>query len=118
MERRRAHKKPPGRPAKSTKRDIRAAVRFSKTEDFIVRQKAAKAGLKVSAYVRQMAIHGQVSNRLSEEERHFVRELIGMSNNVNQLAKNSHREGMFRTMLYFETFRNQIDPLLKKLNHG
>jgi hypothetical protein len=65
-----------------------------------------------------MAIHGQVSNRLSEEERHFVRELIGMSNNVNQLAKNSHREGMFRTMLYFETFRNQIDPLLKKLNHG
>ena len=118
MERRRVHKKPAGRPVKATKKDIRAAVRFSKTEDFIVRQKAAKAGLKVSAYVRQIAIQGQVTNRLSEEERHIVRQLIGMSNNLNQLAKNSHQEGMFRTMLYFESFRNQVDALLKKLNHA
>src|SRR3954470_6538493 len=118
MERRRVHIKRAGRPVKATKKDIRAAVRFSKTEDFIVRQKAAKAGLKVSAYVRQMVLIGKLTNRLSEEERQFVRQLIGMSNNLNQLAKNSHQEGMLRTMLYFEAFRNQIDSLLKKLNHG
>ena len=38
-----------GRPAKIIKKEIRAAVRFSKTEHFVVRQKAAKAGMKVSA---------------------------------------------------------------------
>ena len=67
-----------GRPAKIIKKEIRAAVRFSKTEYFIIRQKAAKAGMKVSAYVRQMAINGAVTPRLSEEERHFFRQLIGI----------------------------------------
>lgn len=117
METVRENKKPGGRPAKSIKKDIRTAIRFSKTEYFIVRQKAAKAGIKVSGYIRQIAIAGMVTNRLSEEERQFVRQLIGMSNNLNQLAKNSHQEGMLKTMFYFESFRNQIDSLLKKLNH-
>jgi hypothetical protein len=106
-----------GRPAKSVKKDIRAAIRFSKTEYFIIRQKAAKAGIKISAYIRQSAIEGVVTNRLTEEERHFVRQLIGMSNNLNQLAHNSHIEGMLRTVFYFESFRNQIDSLLRRLNH-
>ena len=66
-----------GRPAKVIKKEIRAAVRFSKTEHFIIRQKAAKAGMKVSAYIRQISINGAVTPRLSDEERHFVRQLIG-----------------------------------------
>ena len=107
-----------GRPAKIIKKEIRAAVRFSKIEHFVIRQKAAKAGMKVSAYVRQTAINGAVTPKLSEEERHFVRQLIGMSNNINQLTKNSHTEGMLKTMLYFETCRNQFEVLLKKLSHG
>ncbi len=107
-----------GRPAKIIKKEIRAAVRFSKAEHFIVRQKAAKAGMKVSAYIRQIAINGELLSRLTEEERHFVRQLIGMSNNINQLTKNSHNEGMLKTMLYFETLRNQIEVPLKKLNHA
>ena len=45
-----------GRPAKIIKKEIRLAVRFSKTEHFVIRQKAAKAGMKVSAYVRQIVI--------------------------------------------------------------
>ena len=118
MEPVRESKKLGGRPAKSIRKDIRTAIRFSKTEYFIVRQKAFKAGLKVSVYIRQIAIEGLVTNRLSEEERQFVRQLIGVSNNLNQLAKNSHQEGMLKTMFYFESFRNQIDSLLKKLNHG
>ena len=118
METVRENKKPGGRPAKTITKDIRAAIRFSKTEHFIVRQKALKAGLKVSVYIRQIAIEGLVTNRLSEEERHFVRQLIGVSYNLNQLAKNSNHEGMLKTMFYFESFRDQIDSLLKKLNHG
>lgn len=110
-------KKLPGRPAKTITKDIRAAIRFNKTEYFIIRQKAEKAGLKVAAYVRKAAIEGAVTNRLNDEERHFVRQLIGMSNNLNQLAKNSNTEGMLKTMYYFESFRNEVDALLKKLNH-
>lgn len=118
METVREKRKRAGRPAKSVKKDIRTAVRFSKTEFFVIRQKAQKAGIKPSAFIRQTAIEAVVTNRLSEEERQFVRQLIGMSNNLNQLTKNSHQEGMLKTMLYFEGFRNQIDQLLKKLQYG
>ena len=118
MEPVREKRKQAGRPAKSIKKEIRTAVRFTKIEYFVIRQKAARAGIKISAYVRQTAIHTEVITRLSEEEKHFVRQLIGMSTNLNQLAKNSHIEGMLKTMFYFEAFRNQIDLILKKLNHG
>ena len=117
MEKVRSPKKKAGRPAKMIKREIRACVRFTKTEYFIIRQKASKAGIKASAYIRQVAINGAVMPRLNEEERHFVRQLIGVSNNLNQMAKNSHREGMLKTMVYFEGYRNELDVLLKKLNH-
>jgi len=118
MEPVREKRKQAGRPAKIIKKEIRTAVRFTKIEYFVIRQKAARAGIKISAYVRQTAINAEVITRLNEEERHFVRQLIGMSTNLNQLAKNSHSEGMLKTMFYFETFRNHIDLILKKLNHG
>ncbi len=118
MEQVREKRKQAGRPAKTIKKEIRTGVRFTKIEYFVIRQKAARAGIKISAYVRQTAINAAVITRLNEEERHFVRQLIGMSNNINQLTKNSHAEGMLKTMLYFETCRNQFEVLLKKLNHG
>jgi hypothetical protein len=111
-------KKKAGRPVKTIKKEIRACIRFSKVEYFIIRQKAATAGVKASAYIRQIAINGEVKLRLNDEERQFVRQLIGMSNNINQLTKNSYKEGMLKTALYFEAYRNAIDKLLKKLNHA
>lgn len=65
-----------------------------------------------------MAIHGMVKPRLTEEESRFVRQLIGMSSNLNQLTKNAYQEGMLKTMIYFERYRNQIDELLQKLRHA
>jgi len=118
METVREQKKKAGRPAKAIKKEIRAAIRFSKAEYFIIRQKAKDAGLKASVYIREIAISGQVLKRLNDEERQFVRQLIGMSNNLNQLTKNSYKEGMLKTMLHFEKYRNEFDMLLKKINHG
>jgi len=118
METVRQNRKKAGRPAKTIKKEIRTAIRFSKLEYFVIRQKAAKAGIKASAYIREVAINGQVTRRLTDEERQIVRQLIGMSGNFNQLTKNSHREGMLKTMLHFEAYRNQFDTLLKKLNHA
>jgi len=106
-----------GRPSKAVKKEIRAAVRFSKAEYFIVKEKAARAGIKPSLYIRQIAIHALIKPRLTEEERHFVRQLIGMANNLNQLAKSCHQEGVFKAMVYFESYRKKIDDILKDLSH-
>ena len=107
-----------GRPPKTIKKDIRAAVRFSRTEYFIVQTKAGKAGVKVSAYIREVAINATLKPRLNEEERQFVRQLIGISNNLNQLAKKAHQEGLLSAMQYFETFRSEIDTLLNRIRHA
>ena len=102
-----------GRPAKAVKKEIRAAVRFTKAEYFIIRQKANKAGITASCYIREIAINGNVKSRFNEEERQFVRQLIGMANNFNQVAKKAHEEGLLKAMLLFETYRQQVDDLLK-----
>jgi hypothetical protein len=104
-----------GRPAKVVKREVRACIRFTRPEYFIIREKAAKAGMTASAYLRQIAICTRVDSRLSDEERHFVRQLIGMANNLNQIAKCCHVEGALKAMVYFETYRAQVDEILKKL---
>ena len=54
------------------KRDIRTAVRFSKTEHFIVQTKAGKIVLKVSAYIREVTINTEVKPRLNEEVKQKV----------------------------------------------
>ena len=90
-------------------------MRFTRPEYFILKEKAAKAGMTPSSYIRQIAIHALVSTRLTDEERHFVRQLIGMANNLNQLAKCCHQEGALKAMRYFRNFLEQLDALLKKL---
>lgn len=115
METMRLKKNKGGRPAKIVKKDIRAYIRFTRPEYFIVKEKAAKAGVIPSAYIRQVAINEVVKTRLTDEERHFVRQLIGMANNLNQLAKCCHQEGALRVMVYFESYRKHLDDILKKL---
>ena len=104
-----------GRPKKTVVRARTTGIRFSRTEHFIVQDKARKAGLKLTTYIRQTAIDAEVQTRLTEEELMFVRQLIGFSNNINQIAKACHEEGVLRAMAYFDRLRIQIDELLKNL---
>ncbi|GEO11153.1 plasmid mobilization protein [Segetibacter aerophilus] len=118
MEKVRALKRQAGRPVKAIKKEIRASVRFTKAEYFSIRNKASKAGIKASAYIREIAINGEVKMRFTEEERQFVRQIVGMSNNFNQLTKNSYKEGMLTTVFHFEAYRNRLDDLLKKFDYA
>jgi hypothetical protein len=90
-------------------------VRFTKTEYFILEQKAETAGINVSTYLRQLAIKTTITPRLSTEEITIVRQLIGMAANINQVAKICHREGLFEAMQYFERYRKSFDEILLKL---
>ena len=104
-----------GHPRKIIKRESATGVRFTKEEYFSIKQKAFKAGMRVTNYIREMALNGSVIARTSEEERHFIRQLIGISNNLNQLAKKAHQEGLLTAIMHFEKYRNIIDELLKQL---
>jgi hypothetical protein len=105
-----------GRPKKVIKRESATGVRFTKAEYFVIKQKALKAGMRITNYIREMSLNGNVTARTSEEERHFIRQLIGISNNLNQLTKKAHQEGLLTAVLHFEKYRNIIDELLQQLN--
>ncbi len=98
-----------GRPRKLVKKESATGVRFTKPEYFIVKHKAEKAGLKITAYIRQMAINGKVMQRLNEEERQFVRQLVGISNNLNQLTKKAHQAGIHFIQLNLEQYSRNED---------
>ena len=104
-----------GRPKKVIKRESATGVRFTKAEYFLIKQKASKAGMRITTYIRQMALKGNVIANINEEERQFVRQLIGISNNLNQLAKKGHQEGILTAVMLFENYRNIIDELLEKM---
>ena len=107
-----------GRPKKAVKKEIIRSIRFSKIEYFIVKQNASKSGLKITTYVRQMALQGKIISRLSEEERQFVRQLMGMANNLNQLTKMGHQQGFITAVLMFEKYKNLMGELLENLKRN
>lgn len=104
-----------GRPAKTIKKEVRACVRFTKYEYYIIKEKSAQAGVKVSEFIRQTAIRSKIIQRLTSEEVHFIKQLIGMSSNINQVAKVCNRDGLYEAMQYFENYRNLIDTVILKL---
>jgi hypothetical protein len=104
-----------GRPKQAIKRESPTGVRFTKNEYSTLKEKADKAGIGVTTYIRQMALKGKVIARMSDEERHFYRQLSGMSENFNQLTKKAHQEGILTGVLLFEKYRDAFDDILKKL---
>ena len=104
-----------GRPVKTQRKEVRAAVRFTLADYKSIEERATKAGMKVSAFIRDAALHATIISRLTEQELLYIRQLVGMSTNLNQVAKTCHREGLYEAMLYFESYRNQLDALLQKL---
>jgi len=104
-----------GRPKKADNRKVNRNIQFTEKEYLRVKQNASKAGIKISSYIRQMSLTGKITPRLNEEERHFVTQLIGMANNLNQLTKLGRQDGLLTAAMMFEKYRDQVDELLKKL---
>jgi hypothetical protein len=110
-------RKKAGRPVKIIKRQLRKTIRFTGNEYFVVKENAAKSGLKPSEFIRQAAIYATIKARLTQEERLAVKALIGMANNINQIAKACHRENVLQAMYYFQSVIKQFDEILKKLKN-
>jgi hypothetical protein len=82
----------------------------------VIKEKAQKAGLGISAYFREITFNGQVTARLTEEELAFFRATVGLSNDLHQLVKLARAEGITSVLPLFESYRNRIDNALNKMN--
>ena len=104
-----------GRPKKVIKREAATGVRFTKSEYFIVKQKASKAGMKITVYVRTMAVEGLVKARPHPVDKALEKQLSGMANNINQITKLAHQQGMLSALLFFEKLKEELHHILNKL---
>ena len=79
-----------GRPTKklSEKRKYRITVKMATEEYYAMKLKAKNAGVSASEIVRN------IRARLTTEQADYIRKLCGMANNLNQLTRKAHREGV------------------------
>lgn len=104
-----------GRPKKAIKRISVTGVRFTNQEFSIIKNKAQTAGLKHTVFIRQMAIHGHVIARITTEERQQIIALVGIANNINQMAKKAHQEGLVKSAISFEQLLLKIELILGRV---
>ncbi|WP_299760930.1 plasmid mobilization relaxosome protein MobC [uncultured Pontibacter sp.] len=99
-----------GRPNKRVKRSHTLVVRVTDTERLLITGKAREAGLSVSAWFRAAAKKAVVVARFRPEEAALLRMLSGLSNNLNQLTRLAHREGLL-------SVQGKCRQALDEINH-
>ena len=84
-----------GRPRKEAteKLKYRIAVKMTAPDYFRLLTQAHKTGASPSEYMRECFRNGHIKERLSEEHAGYVRQLCGMANNLNQLARRANAGG-------------------------
>lgn len=84
-----------GRPRKeeTEKLKYRVAVKMTPSDYFRLLTQAHQTGVSPSEYMRECFRNGFVKERLSEEHAGYVRQLCGMANNLNQLARKANIGG-------------------------
>ena len=105
-----------GRPPKAIKQEKNIGFFVTNDQYAIIQEKAAKAKVNISDYMRQMAVNGYVKIRWTEEDVSAIKQLIGLSNDFHAIAAVAQKEGVVPATTVFETYRNQIDTLIKKLS--
>lgn len=85
-----------GRPTKklSEKRKYRITVKMATEEYYAMKLKAKNAGVSASEIVRMAIRDSHIRARLTTEQADYIRKLCGMANNLNQLTRKVHREGV------------------------
>ena len=103
-------KKPKGRPTVADARRLSKAVtvKFSKIDYEILRTRSRKANRRLAEYIRESALQSEVMQPRTEADMKEYRTLVGMANNLNQLTKMAHQDGII--YLY-----SPIDKLLGEI---
>ena len=108
-------KKRKGRPTVADARRLSKAVtvKFSKIDYEILRTRSRKANRRLAEYIRESALQSEVVQPRTEADLKEYRTLVGMANNLNQLAKLSHQEGIYYTSLQLDRLLVEISDIVR-----
>ncbi|ULB33177.1 plasmid mobilization protein [Proteiniphilum propionicum] len=106
-----------GRPAKSLaeKRKYRLSLKLNTNEYLQLKSKSKTAGKNRCDLLRELILSGEVSQRFSAEQNDVFRKIAGMANNLNQLVKLAHIQGVWYIELTAKKLLDDLDELLKRI---
>ena len=88
--------KPRGRPQVSTLKRLTKSVtvQFSKPDYEKLRHRSKNANRTLAEYIRDAAFNARIVAKHSAKDAAVICNLTGMANNLNQLTRKAHREGV------------------------
>lgn len=95
-------------------RNNRIQLRVTDDELRTLKNKAHKSNMSVAEYMRTSAIKKEVKAFIRQEEMEEIRKLTRLGNNLNQITKKLHTEGLAASA-------GEIDEIINKLKgiiHG
>lgn len=106
-----------GRPAKSLaeKRKYRLSLKLNTNEYFGLKSKAKTAGKNRCDFLRELIFSSEIKQRFSPEQNDILRKISGMANNLNQLAKLAHVQGVWFVETSAKKLMDELDELLKRI---
>jgi hypothetical protein len=87
-------------------------IRFTDAERSIIKAKAFKAGLQEAVFIREVCLHTEVKAAITTEQMKEIRLVSSVSQNLNQLVKEMHRQGLVKVAVEVEEMLNYIKQLL------
>ena len=104
-----------GRPKKAGRKSTVLVVRMTPAERAVIENKASEARVKTAEWIRMAAINAVIKARFTKEEIGLLRSLAGLNNNLNQLTRLAHQEGITSVIINIRTLLKEISVYLDKL---
>jgi hypothetical protein len=106
-----------GRPKKdeADRKKYKLTVKMETEEYFSFRAKVRSAGLTQSEYIRRCIAKSEVKQRLTSEHLGYIRQLAGMANNINQIARKAHTAGYAEVHPEWMQQIAGLDNLIKRI---
>lgn len=106
-----------GRPAKkpSEKMGYKITVKMATEEYYSLKAKAGLAGINRSEFIRLCIRSSVVKQRLSPELMKHIRQLSGMANNINQIARTANAAGYNEIHNHYLFMSERLDKVIKRI---
>ena len=113
-------KKSKGRPTVADARRLSKAVtvKFSKIDYEILRTRSRKANRHLAEYIRESALKSEVVQPRAEADMKEYRTLIGLANNLNQLTKMAHQDGIIYLYSPIVKLLGEITNVIREYKQG
>jgi hypothetical protein len=109
-----------GRPRLSPaeKLKYRVAVKLCTKDFYNLKAKSSAAGMTPTELARLAIVGCKISQRLTAEQMDCIRQIAGMGNNLNQIARRANAEGYSNTHSECLILADRIDNALMLLENG